>query len=272
MPVQGVRNAVSDILISDFNGETYAVFDCTIQGLTRTLELLKDLGIKANFFIEARTLLYLREQNNELIKPLLKNEICCHGMNHEDLTGEITGVPIDYNQQLKILEEATQTIKSVLKVEPRGFRAPYLKINSDTIKALTKLGYLYDSSIMVETIEPPFPYRINDKQINIIEVPLPVYPQKSGKMTLYAWALFEKRRNIDEYIKAIRVYHKNDKGGLFQISFHPWHLAYLIREKRILKEEEIEENVNDLKKLLSQLNEDCNKMFTISEYLNEIET
>lgn len=272
MPVQGVRNAVSDILISDFNGETYAVFDCTIQGLTRTLELLKDLGIKANFFIEARTLLYLREQNNELIKPLLKNELCCHGMNHEDLTGEITGVPIDYNQQLKILEEATQTIKSVLKVEPRGFRAPYLKINSDTIKALTRLGYLYDSSIMVETIEPPFPYRINDKQINITEVPLPVYPQKSGKMTLYAWALFEKRRNIDEYIKAIRVYHKNDKGGLFQISFHPWHLAYLIREKRILKEEEIEENVNDLKKLLSQLNEDCNKMFTISEYLNEIET
>jgi hypothetical protein len=104
MPVQGVRNAVSDILISDFNGETYAVFDCTIQGLTRTLELLKDLGIKATFFIEARTLLYLREQNNELIKPLLKNEICCHGMNHEDLTGEITGVPIDYNQQLKPLK------------------------------------------------------------------------------------------------------------------------------------------------------------------------
>ncbi len=271
MPVQGVKHAVSDILIPDFNGETDAVFDCTVQGLKRTLELLKDFGIKATFFIEARTLLFLREHNGELVKPLLKNEIGCHGMNHEDLTGEITGVRIDYNQQFKIVEEATQTIKSILKVEPKGFRAPYLKANTSTIKALTKLGYLYDSSNMLKTIEPPFPYRINDGQINIIEVPIPVYPRNSGKMTLYTWALFEKQRNVDEYKKIINAYKKNDKGGLLQISFHPWHLAYLIKEKRVLKEEEIEENVNDLKKVFTQLNENCNKIFTISEYLNEIE-
>nr|MDO8080794.1 polysaccharide deacetylase family protein [Candidatus Freyarchaeota archaeon] len=271
MPVKGVKQAVSDILISNFDGETDAVFDGTVKGLTRTLELLNELEIEATLFIEARTLLYLREQQGELVKPLLKNEVSCHGMNHEDLTGERTGVRIDYNHQLKILKQATQTIKSVLNVKPKGFRAPYLKANSDTIKALTKLGYLYDSSIMVETTEPPFPYRIKEKQNNIIEVPVPVYPLNLGKMTLYTWALFEKQRNIDEYKKIIKVYQKNDKGGLLQISFHPWHLAYLIKEKRILREEEIEKNVNDLKNLLTQLKEDYNKILTVSEYLKEIE-
>jgi peptidoglycan/xylan/chitin deacetylase (PgdA/CDA1 family) len=156
-------------------------------------------------------------------------------------------------------------------VEPKGFRAPYLRANSDTIKALTKLGYLYDSSIMVETTEPPFPYRIRENQNSIIEVPLPVYPLNPRKMSLYTWALFERQRNIDEYKKIVKVYQKNDKGGLLQISFHPWHLAYFIKEKRILREEEIGKNVNDLKILLTQLKEDYNKIFTISEYLKEIE-
>lgn len=271
MPVKGTKHAVSDILISDLNRKSDAVFDSTVKGLRKTLELLKDFDIKATFFIEARTLMYLKEQQSKLVKPLLNNEICCHGMDHEDLTGQINGVKIDYNQQMKILKEATQTIKNILNVEPKGFRAPYLKINSDTIKALTELGYLYDSSVIVETIEPPFPYRITNEQNNIIEVPVPVYPKKSGKMTLYTWALFEKQRNLNEYEKIIRTYREKDKGGLLQISFHPWHLAYLIREKRVLKKKEIEENMNELKKIFTLLIEDYNKIYTISEYLNEIE-
>ncbi|WXG41181.1 MAG: polysaccharide deacetylase family protein [Candidatus Freyarchaeum deiterrae] len=271
MPVKGVKQAVSDVLISNFDGKTDAVFDCTVRGLTRTLELLNELEIQATFFIEARALLYLKEQQGELVKPLLKNEVGCHGMDHEDLTGEGTGIRIDYNQQLGILKEATQTIKRMLNVEPKGFRAPYLRANSDTIKALVKLGYLYDSSITVETTEPPFPYRIKEKQNSIIEVPLPVYPLNPGKMSLYTWALFERGRSIDEYKKILKVYQKNDKGGLLQISFHPWHLAYFIKEKRVLGEKEMGKNVNDLKILLTQLKEDYNKIVTISEYLKEIE-
>jgi peptidoglycan/xylan/chitin deacetylase (PgdA/CDA1 family) len=271
MPVKGIKQAVSDILIPHFDGEKNAVFDCTVKGLTRTLELLNELDIEVTFFIEATTLLYLREQEGELVKPLLNNEIGCHGMNHEDLTGERTNVRIDYNQQLKILKEATQTIRSVLNVEPKGFRAPYLKANSDTFKALTQLKYLYDSSIMVETTETPFPYRIKEEQKSIIEVPVPAYPLNPGRMTLYTWALFEKQRKIEEYKKVIKIYQKNDKGGLLQISFHPWHLAYIIKEKRILKEKEIEKNVNNLKKLLTQLKEDYNKITTVGEYLKGIE-
>jgi peptidoglycan/xylan/chitin deacetylase (PgdA/CDA1 family) len=271
MPVKGVKQAVSDILISNFDGKTDAVFGCTVEGLKRTLELLNELEIEVTFFIEARALLYLREQQGELVKPLLKNEVGCHGMNHEDLTGEGTGVRIDYNQQLKILKEATQTIKSVLNVEPKGFRAPYLRANSDTIRALSKLGYLYDSSMTVETTEPPFPYRINEEQNSIIEVPVPVYPLNRGRMSLYTWALFERQRNIDEYKKILKVYQKNDKGGLLQISFHPWHLAYFIKEKRVLREEEVGKNVSDLKILLTQLKEDYNRIVTVSEYIKEIE-
>ncbi|MEX2704868.1 MAG: polysaccharide deacetylase family protein [Candidatus Freyrarchaeum guaymaensis] len=267
MPVKGVKHAVSDILIGNPNRRTDAVFSCTVKGLEKTLELLKDLEAKATFFIEARTLLYLKEHRKELVKSLSKNEVCCHGLNHEDLTGEETGVRIEYRQQLAILKKATQTIERLLNVKPRGFRAPYLKTNADTIKALTKLGYLYDSSIMVETVKPPLPYIIRESQSGLIEVPVPVYLKKPRKMALYTWALFEKRRKIDEYKKVLRVYQKNDSGGLLQVSFHPWHLAYLIREKRNLSEEEIEENVNTLKELLTQIVEDNNEMFTVWEYL-----
>lgn len=270
MPLKGIKQAVSDILTSKYDGKTDAVFNCTVKGLTKTLELLKELGLKATFFIEARTLQYLKENHGELLKPLMEYEVGCHGLNHEDLTGEETGIRISYNEQLKILREATQTIKNLLKVKPQGFRAPYLKTNSDTFKALTKLGYLYDSSVMVETVEPPIPYRIKEDQKNIIEVPVPVYPLNTGRMTLYTWALFEKKRELEQYKKTIGVYQKNDKGGLLQISFHPWHLAYLIREKRILNEEEINKNVSDLKNLLKDLKKGCYEVLTIKEYLKEI--
>ena len=75
MPVKGVKQAISDILIPQFNGKKEAVFDCTIKGLTKTIEILNDLDIEGTFFIEARTLLYLQENQYELLKPLLKNEI-----------------------------------------------------------------------------------------------------------------------------------------------------------------------------------------------------
>ncbi|MEM3526030.1 MAG: polysaccharide deacetylase family protein [Candidatus Jordarchaeaceae archaeon] len=270
MPVKGVKQAVSDILIPHFDGEKTAVFDCTIKGLIKTLELLNEFDLKATFFIEARTILNIGKMS-ELVKPLLENEIGCHGMDHEDLTGERTGVKIDYNQQLKILEEATRTIKNVLKVEPKGFRAPYLKANADTIKALIKLGYLYDSSISMETTEPPFPYHIRENQKSIIEVPVPIYPLNPRKMSLYTWALFERQRKIDEYKKIIKAYQKNDRGGLLQIAFHPWHLAYIIKEKRILKEKEIEKNVKYIKTLITQLKKDHVKILTVSEYLKETE-
>lgn len=270
MPVKGVRQAVSDILIPQFDGKKDAVFDCTIKGLTKTLELLNEEDIKCTFFIEARTLLYLQENQYELVKPLLKNEIGCHGMDHEDLTGEGTGIKIDYTQQLKILKEATQIIKSVLNVKPEGFRAPYLKANSDTFKVLAELEYRYDSSIMMETIEPPLPYRIKEGKSSIIEVPIPVYPLNPRKMTLYTWALFEKQRKIEEYQKIIEIYQKNAKGGLLQITFHPWHLAYLIKEKRILKEKEIEKNVNHLRTLISQLKKEGNQILTVKEYIKEM--
>ncbi|MEM1798478.1 MAG: polysaccharide deacetylase family protein, partial [Candidatus Jordarchaeales archaeon] len=200
-------------------------FDCTIKGLKALANLLEETGIKATFFIEARALKHIKSQEESLIDMIVKNEIGCHGMDHEDLSGKYTGVLIPPRKKLAILRKATETITKIIGVRPVGFRAPYLSVPLDIAELLERLDYKYDSSIQLETSKPPHPYLIGRR---VIEIPLPIYPLGERKASLYTWPLHEGRRSIDEFKGILGAYLENDDGGLLVIATHTWHLAYRI--------------------------------------------
>lgn len=65
-----------------------------------------------------------------------------HGYKHIDLT------KLNYDECLEQLTKA-KTVFNELGIDPKGFRAPYLRSNDNVIKILSELGITYDSSSSV---------------------------------------------------------------------------------------------------------------------------
>ncbi len=258
VPVQGSLKATS------FSPENKPSFMCTIKGLGALVNLLEELGIKATFFIEARTIQHIKSKDETLIDFIVKNEIGCHGLDHEDLVGEYTGRPIPPSRRLALIKKATEIISETVKLKPVGFRAPYLRVPPNLGGILRSLGYIYDSSVCLETFKPPHPYLLGCR---IFEVPLPLYPLESGKASLYTWALLEGKRKLDEFKKMLNTYLENDDGGLLVISTHAWHLAYRISSRSELSTKQVKGNIDMLREILTYVENIGGSLTLIEEYL-----
>jgi peptidoglycan/xylan/chitin deacetylase (PgdA/CDA1 family) len=82
------------------------------------------------------------------------HEIGCHGYDHSpqrafDLLG--------YEEQVNELEKAKAAIEPVAG-RITSFRAPALRINEDTVKALAETGFSSDSSIASHRFDGPFTF------------------------------------------------------------------------------------------------------------------
>lgn len=241
-------------------------FDCTIKGLEALANFLEETGIRATFFVEARTLKYIKSREESLIGMIVKNEIGCHGMDHEDFSGKYTGVILPPHKRFAILRKATETIKKITGVKPVGFRAPYLSVPPDLAELLERLDYKYDSSTQLETVKPPHPYLIGR---SVLEIPIPMYPLGERKASLYIWALHEGKRSIDEFKEILSAYLKNDDGGLLVMATHTWHLAYRISSNCKLSTSQIQENIYLLRSILTFLEDKGATLTSISNYLKE---
>jgi peptidoglycan/xylan/chitin deacetylase (PgdA/CDA1 family) len=97
--------------------------------------ILKKYGIKATFFITVKSI----ASHKEFLSNIENAELAVHGYQHLDYTA----------QPLHIKKEHTQKINMGLKNFDfliNGFRAPYLKQDSDMLKLLADTGFLFDSS------------------------------------------------------------------------------------------------------------------------------
>ncbi len=112
-------------------------------GLPRTLKLLEQYNIHGTFYFTGN----LAEQLPEAVELVHErgHEIGCHGYSHEVSRGFDV---LSLSDQIKDLTKARKYIvdgTNGLKLE--AFRAPALRINNDTVKALEKTGFRTDSSV-----------------------------------------------------------------------------------------------------------------------------
>ncbi len=111
-----------------------------------SLNLLKDIKIKATFFFTASIL------NKTLAKKVLSagHEIGCHGLTHNDKE-EFNKLSL--TNQYSIIDKATSLIEDLSGIKPKSFRAPRVKTNAHTLQVLEKLGYTAESSICSQRMD-----------------------------------------------------------------------------------------------------------------------
>ncbi|MHA2498541.1 MAG: polysaccharide deacetylase family protein [Candidatus Hodarchaeales archaeon] len=252
-----------------------ALFEGTTKGLQYLLDEL-DRTIPKIFFFEGRTALYLSEEHPDLLSRIGKHTaiIGSHGMDHEDLLGTESKLPLSIDDSFEIIAKGVQAVETAIGTKPKAFRAPYMRIDQALIEKLPRLGIRIDSSRYLETTKPPVPFCISKHPQSLFEIPIVKYPETDRKFIyLYLWSLFEQQRLPEDYIKVLYALSQNERAtetaGICLVNLHPWHLAYNIVEKRYLSNHEIEENLRLLHTILDEISDKQEIEFQIPEYISE---
>lgn len=249
--------------------------EATILGLKNLLTIFEEENYPFNCFIEASIIEKLSHKINNL-KTINRNMNCdlgLHGLYHEDLSGEQTGIYFTRKQEEFVLNEACNIFKNSFGIPPIGFRTPYLKFSENTFELLEKKKFLYDSSKIVTSKTIP---QVEKEPMSYI--PILRYETRQKPFISYFWTLFEKIRPLEEIIKLYtkiinstkqRIKNeKTDSPYILTLNLHPWHLAYFVKDKKYVDEKGIIENINNLKKILDSFNKNENVSFVqISEII-----
>lgn len=118
------------------------------EGLPMLLDLYDKYGVKATFFYIAN----FAKQHPEIIKIVQQrgHEIACHGLTHRhDKAFDV----MSYEEQLEHLTTAKKILEDIAGEEVVSFRAPALRVNFDTPKALIEAGFKYDSSVAPQRMD-----------------------------------------------------------------------------------------------------------------------
>jgi peptidoglycan/xylan/chitin deacetylase (PgdA/CDA1 family) len=196
-------------------------------GVPRILSLLERAGIRSTWFVPGHTLVTFPESTAAILAG--DHELACHGWYHEDfsqLTGEVQG---------DILERSVAAVRRVTGAPPKGFRAPYWALGSETLDLVLGAGFDYDSSLMADDYRP---YRVRLGDVHSIEdgssfgtesalVEVPVY------WGLDDWPLFEPdgprgrdglsapSKVLEIWTGELRYAYDHAPGGLLTITMHP---------------------------------------------------
>ncbi len=160
-----------------------------VEGLGAITRILRKHGSDATFFVCADYL----EKNPGILDLLKGFEIGCHSLRHIDLT------------KLSPLQLEGEILEAVECLEeyglaPRGFRAPYARVNELVLKVVSKY-FSYDSSLLF--------YQSLPEGVQIPEVPI----FTGGKMMGVRPSLF--KRTLDFPLES-KVYfaHPWEFGGM----------------------------------------------------------
>jgi peptidoglycan/xylan/chitin deacetylase (PgdA/CDA1 family) len=176
---------ISSITFDDISPEYLSAFE-----LERLLKLLEEINVRCTFFVIPfwGVSYSVKHYFSLCLKKVSKSghEIALHGYKHfKNEFGGLYPLPLSFipypslEKQRENLEKATKLLERLTHVHPQGFRAPFYLYNKSTLKALSDLGFKYDSS---KTIFKPThhkllrirlsreyrPYKVHD----VIEIPV----------------------------------------------------------------------------------------------------
>ncbi|MES2211238.1 MAG: polysaccharide deacetylase [Chloroflexota bacterium] len=194
-------------------------------GVPRILDLLRREQIPATWFVPGHTI----ETFPETISAILADghELACHGWFHEDFSE----VPPD--EQRSILDRCVAAVVEVSGQAPRGHRAPYWALGSQTLALVEEAGFTYDSSLMADD------YRLHrvrhgdthdatsgtrfGAEGKLVEVPVywalddwPHFEPSPGRDGLSA-----PSRVLEIWTGELRYAYDHAPGGLLTVTMHP---------------------------------------------------
>jgi peptidoglycan-N-acetylglucosamine deacetylase len=181
-------------------------------GLPRILELLRDYGLKATFFVPGWT----AEKYVDRIQVVLRDghEVGHHGYLHEWIDPEFP------EQEREALEKGLTALRTALGVRPVGYRSPAGETSQNLVALLAEYGFLYDSSLQDDInpyqlktvggfpgpIELPWHWSLDDAPYMLFSLKNP-RPIMTNSHVLEIWR--------EEFQAIYRL------GGLFNLVCHP---------------------------------------------------
>lgn len=112
------------------------------EGMPMLLDIYAAYNIKSTFFFTG----YIAKLYPEVVKIILAygHEVGSHGKSHIRSNGFDV---MPFEKQKRHLSESKKLLEDISGQEVISFRAPALRVNSDTTKALIETGYKIDSSV-----------------------------------------------------------------------------------------------------------------------------
>ena len=136
-----------------------------LAGVPRLLELLRNHGLTATFFIPG----YSAHRYPATVRSIAEagHEIAHHSYFHENTIG------MDAKTEADMIDLGLAALDEVAGVRPVGYRAPMWELTYNTPRLLADRGFLYDSSLM----DSDHPYRlaVNGSQVQSSLVEIPVW-------------------------------------------------------------------------------------------------
>jgi len=218
-------------------------FENSAKGFFELVGLLNEMKIPATFFVEGETARKLREKAKKNPLALENHEFGVHGLQHEDYTGKKTGVKLSEMEIDRNLAAAITAVSLTFGIQPKGFRAPYVNLDSNA-KALELVGkhFKYDSSFYGNALER------HDSGLH--RIPVAAGTDARGRtMQGYLWKLMEGTRDADEYVDFVRREIENG-GSVIVLGTHSWHHNCSPTKGRF-SEREASENLEKVKRVLA---------------------
>jgi len=122
------------------------------QGLPSLLDLFAKHDCECTFYFTGK----MAEMFPEAVEMVRDagHEIGCHGYDHSPQRAFDS---LRYEEQVEELKRAKKVIEDVAgRIE--SFRAPMLRINEDTVRALEETGFKTDSSVASQRFDGPFTF------------------------------------------------------------------------------------------------------------------
>jgi len=174
------------------------------EGMPMLLDIYEKFGVKSTFFFTG----YIARLYPDIVKMIIKygHEVASHGKSHLKENGFDI---MPFEKQKRHLSETKKLLEDISGQKVISFRAPALRVNNFTAKALIETGYLIDSSVASQRFDfflsfggltklkwltaPRLPYHTNESNIfikgnsNLVEVPLSafIFPYLGTTMRIF---------------------------------------------------------------------------------------
>jgi len=246
--------------------------DFARMGLSKTLDLLREQGVKATFFVLGE----IAERYPELIPQIEANghEVAFHAFYHEPL----------WKKTAETFKLEINKFNAVAGKPCKGFRAPSFSLNNKTkwaLNVLNEAGFMYDSSIFPAKTPlygvwdaPIRPYKpslddvsVEDENTALWEFPPLVYPFAFFRLPT-AGGFYLRFLPLDIIRKSIEK--ANKRGYPAVIFVHSWEVSpeaprlKLGLYRSFVTYHNIEETSTRLKHLLSSF-----EFTSIEDYMKE---
>lgn len=277
-PIHGVSHGVClpyhNLSSKIWKNPTNFTLEATVIGIKKLFKIFEELKYPFSSFIEASIIETLIKEvpGFDKINNNMNCDLGLHGLYHEDLSGEQTGIKFSRKEEESILNQACNIFENSFGIPPIGYRAPYLKISDNTLDLLSEKKFQFDSSqVITSNIIPQVDSGL------ISKIPVLRYETQHKPFISYFWTLFEKIRPEEEIIslyteiieKTKKTIKNSDSPYVLTLNLHPWHIAYSVNEKRYLDNADIEYNIESLIRILKSISKINNISFVkISEILS----